>query len=623
MLFDRQQANSKRRSLRRQNSTPVGDFSTFNLRVFAVFVGLVVFVSDLSAREPEPKKALADLDAVIEKALETYKVPGAAVVAVVGDDVVLAKGYGFRDREKKLPMTAETQLPIASMTKQFTVAALGTLVRQGKLDWDKPVREYLPDFRLNNEYATANATTRDLVTHRIGLPRHDAVWYGSDLSREEIFHRLQFFPFSRDLRVRFQYNNLMYMTSGHLAGRLAKTSWEELVKNAIFAPLGMKRSNFTVKAMLAEPNHSEAYQLNLQREIVKAQHEPLDTMGPTGSINSSVDEMARYLRMMLAGGMFEGKRVLLEADVQSMMQPNMPSGRSLFSDLFGFQSYGMGLFVQTYRGVEVASHGGNLKGASAMIVMVPSKRIGVVVLTNRSGTRLRDALSYEMIDRLLGLESAGLLTRYRAIEEKAYAAEDAAKSAGVSDRKPNTKPARPLGDYAGDYEHPGYGRIRITLDQDRLALRYNRFSTPLDHWHYEVFQAPADRQNDLELMRVQFHTDLSGDINSLTTPFEPNVEPIAFARQAPAEMRDAVFLNKLVGEYDGVAPVKILLRDDNILQYSVLGTTRELIPVRGTYFRIKDFAGSAVEFFKNPAGEVDRIAIYSAGSDSTIIPRKK
>lgn len=584
---------------------------------------LFVLVCPVVAKELPPKQALADIDPVIEQALQTYKVPGLAVAVVVGDEVVLSKGYGFRDVEKKVPMTAETQMPIASMTKQFTVAALGTLVRQGKLDWDTPVREYLPDFRLNNDYATAHATPRDLVTHRIGLPRHDAVWYGSDLSREQIFHRLQYFPFSRDLRVKFQYNNLMYMTSGYLAGQLAKSSWEELVKGALFTPLGMKRSNFTVAAMRADPNHAEAYELNIKREVVKVEHEPLDTMGPTGSINSSVDEMARYARMMLAGGSFEGKRVLLEADVQSMMQPQMPSGRTLFDDVFGFQSYGMGLFVQTYRGIDVAAHGGNLKGASAMIVMMPAKRIGVIVLTNRSGTRLRDALPYEIIDRLLGLESARLLTRYREREEKGFAEEDAAKSAGVSDRKPNTKPAHALPEYAGDYEHPGYGRMRIGLEGDRLTLSYYKFSTPLDHWHYEVFQAPADRQNDLELTRVQFQSDLSGDIASLTTPIEPNVDPITFTRQPPPAMRERNFLNTLAGEYEGVAPVSIVLRDDNVLQYSVLGNVRELIPVRGTYFRIKDLAGTAVEFLRNPAGEIDRMAIYSAGSENLIVPRKK
>jgi CubicO group peptidase (beta-lactamase class C family) len=584
---------------------------------------LLAFAFNLSAAESVPQEALAEIDGIIDRALTTYNVPGVAVAVVVDDRVELLKGYGFRDVEKKLPMTAETQLPIASITKQFTVAALGTLVRQGKLDWDQPVRDYLPDFRLNNEYATAHATARDLVTHRIGLPRHDAVWYGSDFSRAELFRRLQHFPFSRDLRVRFQYNNLMYMTSGHLAGQLAKTTWEDLVKTALFTPLGMQRSNFTVAAMQREPNHAEAYQLNLQREVVKVEHEPLDTMGPTGSINSSADEMARYARMMLAGGMFEGKRVLLEADVQAMMQPQMPAGKSLFSDVFGFQSYGMGLFVQTYRGIDIAHHGGNLKGASALIVFAPAKRIAIVVLANRSRTRLRDALPYEILDRLLGLEPIGLLKRYRELEEKGFATEDAAKQEGVSDRKPNTKPARALPEYAGDYEHPGYGRIRITHDRDRLTLHYQRFSTPLDHWHYEVFQAPANRQNDLELTRVQFHTELSGDVGSLTVPLEPNVEPISFARQPPAQMRDRAFLAKLAGEYDATAPVTIVLRDDNVLQYIVLGIARELVPVRGTFFRVKDLSGNAVEFLSNAAGKVDRMAIYSAGSDSAIARRKQ
>jgi CubicO group peptidase (beta-lactamase class C family) len=582
-----------------------------------------VLASALSAKEPPPQQALAEIDPVIEQALKTFQVPGCSVAVVVGDEVVLLKGYGFRDLEKKLPMTPETQMPIASMTKQFTVAALGTLVRQGKLDWDKPVREYLPDFRLNNEYATANATTRDLVTHRIGLPRHDAVWAGSDLSRGQIFHRLQYLPFSRDLRVKFQYNNLMYMTSGYLAGQIAKSSWEELVKSALFTPLGMKRSNFTITAMHAEPNHSEAYDLNTKREVVHVEHDPIDMMGPTGSINSSVDEMARYMRMMLAGGLFEGTRVLLEADVQSMMQPNTPIGRPLFADLFGFQSYGMGLFVQTYRGTEITHHGGNLKGASAMIVMMPSKRIGVVVLTNRSGTRLRDALPYEILDRFLGLESAGLLRRNRELEEKNFAAEDAAKSAGVSDRKPNTKPAHALQDYAADYEHPGYGRIRVGFEKDHLTLGYYKFITPLEHWHYEVFQAPANRQNDLELTRVEFHTDLSGDIDGLTIPLEPAVDPISFTRQPPAEMHERKFLDTLAGEYDAPAPIVVVVRDDNVLQYSELGSPRELIPVRGTYFRIKGLASAAVEFLKNPEGQVDRMAIYRPGEESLIVPRKK
>ena len=133
-------------------------------------------------------------------------------------------------------MTPDTLMPIASITKQFTVGSLGTLVRQGKLDWDKPVRDYLPDFRVNDDVATLRATPRDLVTHRIGLPRHDGLWFGSTLTREQLYGRLQYLPFSRDMRTTFQYNNLMYMTAGLLGGRIAGSSWEQLVKTALFDP---------------------------------------------------------------------------------------------------------------------------------------------------------------------------------------------------------------------------------------------------------------------------------------------------------------------------------------------------------------------------------------------------
>jgi hypothetical protein len=396
------------------------------------------------------------------------------------------------------------------------------------------------------------------------------------------------------------------------------------VKNALFAPLGMKRSNFSVAAMHADSNHAQAYELNNKREVVRIEHMALDAGGPAGAINSSVDEMARYARMMLAGGMFEGKRVLLEADVQAMMQPQMTVSKDFFSDLFGFRNYGMGLYVQTYRGVEIAHHGGNIDGASALLVLVPSKKIGVVVLANRSGTRLRDALPYEIIDRLLGLESAGLLARHRQLEEKGFAGQDAAKAAGATDRKPNTKPARPLSEYAAEYLHPGYGPMKVRLEKDRLMLSYNKFTAPLDHWHYEVFQSPADRQNPLELTRVQFNSDLSGEVASISIPLEPNVEPIVFARQPPAEMRERKFLEPLAGEYDnGGIPVTIAVREDNVLQYIVVGNVRELVPVRGTYFRIKDLAGVAVEFMRNPAGQFDRMAVYSPGSENVIAPRKK
>jgi CubicO group peptidase (beta-lactamase class C family) len=568
-----------------------------------------------------PAQAFQGLDALIEKALVDQKIPGATVGVVVGDEVVLLKGYGLADRDAKRPMTPDTLMPIASVTKQFTVGALGTLVRQGKLDWDRPVRDYMPDFRVHDDVATLRATPRDLVTHRIGLPRHDGLWFGSTLTREQLYGRLQYLPFSRDMRVRFQYNNLMYMTAGLLGGRIAGSTWEELVRSALFEPLGMKRSSFTLKDLTADPDHALGYQLDGKRALIRDQFESAETMGPTGSINSSAREMTSYLRMMLAGGTFGGKRVLQSADVAAMMQPNTPISPSNFPEL-GFGSYGMGLFVGAYRGIEFASHGGNMPGAAAVVLMVPRERIGIVVLTNRSGARLRDGLPYEIVDRLMGLPSANMVGRYGDLEAKALAGEEAAKSAGVSDRRTGTKPAHALETYAADYEHSGYGIVKVALQDGRLQMSYNGFTTPLDHWHYEVFRAPDDRTNRLEQTRVQFETDLEGEVSTLNVPLEPNVPPTAFTRKAPAGMTTRAFLEPLLGVYEvnGI-DAEVALREDGVLMYVVLGRPRELVPVRGTLFRIKDLTGVSVEFLKDASGKVDRIAIHS--DSSTIGPRKR
>jgi hypothetical protein len=287
----------------------------------------------------------------------------------------------------------------------------------------------------------------------------------------------------------------------------------------------------------------------------------------------------------------------------------------------GFLSYGMGLFVETYRGREVAHHGGNLSGAAAIVMFAPKERIGIVVLTNRSGARLRDGLPYEILDRLLGLPGAGMIDRYAELERKALAGEDAAKSAGVSDRKPGTRPAHALPDCAGRYVHPAYGDLEIVVRDGGLALTFHGFAAPLEHWHFEVFKTPSDKTLELDDLRVQFLTDLQGEVSGVAVPIEPLVEPTVFARAAPAEMLDPMFLAEFVGSYE-IAGIetRVRLRDDGVLQTVRLGEARELVPVRGTLFRVKEQAGMSVEFLRDAGGRVDRMAVHAGAS--VIGPRR-
>lgn len=589
----------------------------------SVVLGLLVFALFAHAANPptDPKKALAGLDAFIERELQSQKIPGAAVAVVVGDQVVLLKGYGWRNVEGRKPVTPDTIFPIASITKQFTVASLGTLVREGRLDWDKPVRDYMPDFRLNDDYATLRATPRDLVTHRIGLPRHDFAWFGSTLSRDDLYKQLQHFPFNKDIRTRFQYNNFMFMTAGYLAGRLSGRPYEEHVRQSLLQPLGMSRTDFSLAELAGDADAATGYELDNQQKLVVDPFESAEQMAPTGALNSSARDMVRWMRMMLGGGEFEGKRILQRSDVDAMMQPNMPIGPSIFPE-FGYRHYGMGFFVGSYRGHEFAQHGGNMPGAAAAITFFPKEKIGVVVLTNRSGARLRDGLPYEIADRLLGLPSSGLVGRNAEMERKMYAGEEAAKSAGVSDRRTGTRPSHSLEEYAGRYSHPGYGALDVTLKDGALYFTYHNFTARLDHWHYDVFQAPQERTSELDSARVKFETDLEGEVSGIAVPMEPNVSPIVFSKQPPLEMTDRAFLQRFAGKYEvsGVE-VEVALREDNVLQLIQFGRAYDLLPVRGTLFRIRDLTGFSIEFLADKSGAIDRFALH-AGS-STIAPRKK
>lgn len=157
--------------------------------------------------EPKNTPAFDGFSEFVEKVLQDWKVPGIGIAVIKDDKVVLARGYGFRDVEKKLPVDSETIFAIGSSSKAFASMAVGQLVDQGKLDWDKPVRDYMPDFKLWDNFASERMSPRDLLCHRSGLPRHDAMWYNSPLSRKEIYERLRYLEPNKDFRTNFQYQN--------------------------------------------------------------------------------------------------------------------------------------------------------------------------------------------------------------------------------------------------------------------------------------------------------------------------------------------------------------------------------------------------------------------------------
>ena len=311
---------------------------------------------------------------------------------------MLAKGYGLRNVQANLPVTADTLFAIGSSTKAFTTMAMGILVEEGKLAWDEPVTTYLPKFALKDEVAGKRMTPRDLVTHRSGLPRHDLVWYNAKLSRPELVARLVHLEPNEDFREKFQYQNLMFLTAGHLAAEVAGTSWEEVIRSRILDPIGMKNSNFAVSESQKSRDFATPYTLK-DKTAVDIPFRVIDAVGPAGSINSSVNDMAKWLLLNLGGGAIAGKRIVAARQVQDMHRPQMviQTFPGLFEDPEIQQpAYGLGWFIESYRGKKRVHHGGAIDGFICQVSMLPDDGLGVVVLTNLGGSAARRISSRAM-----------------------------------------------------------------------------------------------------------------------------------------------------------------------------------------------------------------------------------
>lgn len=567
-------------------------------------------------------QSLSGLDRFVEAEMVKESAPGLALVVIKDGTIVHQRGYGFRDVEHKLPVTPNTLFAIGSVTKSFTVIALGGLAQQGQFDWDRRVRSYLPDFQLQDAYATEHMTPRDLVTHRSGLPRHDGVWYGNTLKRADYYQRLRFLAPSAEFRSLYQYNNLMFVTAGYLAERISGLTWEQLVEQRIFKPLGMTRSYPDIAAFQRDPEPALPYSKSAEGGVLKIDYRNIDAIGPAGSINSTVVDMARYLRTLMNGGSVDGRQVMDAATVREMQSPQtiVPDTSRYAED--GRSQYGMGLTLATYRGHNVVSHVGNIDGFTAYMGWLPQERIGVVLLINLDGSQLRPIVSRRVFDLALGLKPIDWSARYTADKELRKSSDVAENRPGISVQKQGTSPAHPLDEYVGSYMHPAYGTVSIERNAQGLKLSQYQASSALRHFHYEVFEAPEDNVNPLSGRKVQFNTAVDGEVTSLSIVMEPAVDAIVFNRIGGAQMHEPAFLSQFVGTYQiGTDIVRVTLLNGSLTIGINDEVKRRLLPFRGTRFVIEGRRNSSVEFmtsgqlvYRRPGGAA--VGVRSERADS-------
>jgi CubicO group peptidase (beta-lactamase class C family) len=558
-------------------------------------------VADLTS--PEATARLDGFADFVRATMQEWHTPGLAVAVVLGDQVLFAEGFGVRDVARDLPVTPRTLFAIGSCTKAFTTASMALLVDAGRLDWDTPVRTYLLAFRMHDSFATERMTPRDLVTHRSGLPRHDLSWYGASATRQELVARVQHLEPSADFRTVWQYQNLMYMLAGYLVGEIAGQSWEQVVQERLFQPLGMSGSNLSVTASQQSDDFARPYK-EKDDKITEIPFRSLDAVAPAGAINSSIADMTAWLQLHTQQGIYRGARVISEAQMAQMYVPQMVMPeRSKYEELPNLGGYGLGWLISPYRGHTLVQHTGGIDGFTAQVSLLPRQRIGIVVLNNLESP-LPVILTLHLCDRLLGLDPVPWSARFKQEQTEARAATERAREQSAADRVQGTQPSHPLDAYTGEFAHPGYGGAAVARHDEGLRMTYNSLIFPLKHYHYDVFEAETDALD--QRFKIAFSGNVKGDIESFAVPFEPTAQPIVFVRVPRREMLETAFLQRFTGVYDlaGLS-VTIALKAEHALQASIPGQPEyELVPYRDLEFTLKGISGFSIAFEADQSGAI-------------------
>jgi CubicO group peptidase (beta-lactamase class C family) len=489
------------------------------------------FNINFAQRKGTPTQAdtLNNINAFVLQTMAEWKIPATSITIVKDGKPYFSSAYGLKNTQKNLPNTVNTLFPIASCTKSFTATALAILADEGKLDWNKPIKDYMPDFQLYDDEATKTVTARDILSHRTGLPRHDFVWLFANNDRKTIFENLKYLKPSKPLYAQYQYNNLMYMVAGVLVERISGKTWEEFVKERILTPLDMKSTVLTYPEMFRSTDYAMSYKLENEQLVEAGFGSNVDAIGSAGSVKSNAVDMTNWLLMQLQNGKLNGKQIVSEKNLHenhTPIQVVFPT-EAKYPEL-GFSSYGMGWNMNVYRGNQRRQHNGSIEGFRSQITVFPNNNFGVFITTNTSAADYYfvNIVTNYISDNLLALNTIDWNSRYHKEQNDAKFEEEKQKKEHNANRKMAAMMSHPIDFYTGIFQHPAYGTFQVFKTDRGLRAVYHNRQIDLQHFHYDFFEGT----DLLEGVTFNFQTNLKGDIDKIIATF-PNAGEVEFKRK--------------------------------------------------------------------------------------------
>ncbi len=470
------------------------------------------------------KLDLEKLDGYIAESMEAWHVPGLAIAVVKDDSVTFARGYGVREYGQAGKVDAHTVFCIASLAKGFTTSALARLVDQGKMDWDDPVRKYLPGFTYYNDWVSGEIRIRDLLCHRTGLETFsgDLLWYETDYTPEELLYRIRFLEPAYGFRYRFGYSNLMYLAAGEIIPKVSGKSWGSFVDSNLLQPLGMDRTFLAEEDFLQDTNFARPHHVDILDEQTQVLPDlRLDHIAPAMGMNSSVADLSRWIRFQLNMGNWEGHQIVSAENLWETRELNtsrsLDMGSSRIWPSRHFDGYGLGWELFDYHGWKVIGHEGGTDGMLSRIVMVPEENFGFVILTN-SISALPLGLEYYILDQYhQGLSydwSSIYLRNSKFIMQQIR--EDWEEYLASADR--NLKLSSELPEYTGLYGCDLYGDVKVSLGSEKLVVDFlpsDRMIGDLEPFSRDTFLIRLRDMPNLPQGTVKFTLDADGKVTGL------------------------------------------------------------------------------------------------------------
>ena len=484
-----------------------------------LILSFIVIAASAQNKKQNLQNNLTAFDSYVQKAMQTWQVPGLAVAIVKDNEIVFSKGYGVREVGTEKKVNTKTYFSCASTTKAMTAMCMAILADQGKVQWTDPVIKYLPKFQLNDPFVTRELTIRDLFLHNSGVGNTDYLWGDNNLSPDEILAKMYLVKPAYSFRSSFIYQNIFYLVAGKVIEKISGKPWNIFVKENIFDPLGMQHTKATFKEVKDE-NHAMPHFL-IDDKVTVIEKDTADAIAPAGSVLSCADDIALWMKCMIDSSKYTGGRLVKPATWTYLLKPQTIVTESEFYPTQiitkpNFTTYAMGWFQQDYKGYKLNFHTGSLAGETAIHAQLPDRKFGIFVFGNLDHAELRHALVFKAIDLF---ELGGQMdwsTAFKKLYDSLNTVGKQSDAANTPVQILNTKPSLSLESYAGTYQDELYGTIQIVFEDNQLkAIINNVLKGNLSHYHFNTFKVLYQKKHyPADYYTFQLNND--GKINAVT-----------------------------------------------------------------------------------------------------------